>query len=335
MTTRAIGQHFDTADDAFNWANGNAIGLILIRLANESGIVARLLSGPASVAELARASGLPTDKLGRIVDFLVAHELVEAGEGGLLQATPRTAMMHEAASYIRTLDLTFPMGLEMLPALRSGKTPFEAAHGQPVFSYFASHPEQAANFGRFMGWMTRRIERFIFAEHPFHPFGTVADIGGSGGDLLLAVLGHYPGTRGVLFDLPEVAERARPAIAASPLADRVEIVGGSFFDAVPAADLYLLKQILHDWHDDECRRILGRIRAVIAPEGRVAVIDHLLSDVPAPNESLSTDIAMMLWDTGRERKRHEMEALLVSSGFRVDRVTANPAGHSVVEAVPV
>ena len=32
MTTRAIGQHFDNADDAFNWANGNAIGLILIRL---------------------------------------------------------------------------------------------------------------------------------------------------------------------------------------------------------------------------------------------------------------------------------------------------------------
>jgi hypothetical protein len=172
-------------------------------------------------------------------------------------------------------------------------------------------------------------------HHPFQPFAAVADIGGSGGDLLLAVLEQYPGTRGILFDLPEVVERARPVIAASPLAERVEIVGGSFFERVPVADLYLLKQILHDWHDDECRQILGQIRAVIAPEGRVAVIDHLLGDVPAPDESQGTDIAMMLWDTGRERKRHEMEAVLVSSGFRVDRVTANPAGHSVVEAVPV
>lgn len=66
----------------------------------------------------------------------------------------------------------------------------------------------------------------------------------------------------------------------------------------------------------------------------MAVIDHLLGDVPTPDESQSTDIAMLLWDSGRERKRHEMEALLTSSGFKIDRVTPNPTGHSVVEAVP-
>lgn len=335
MTKAAIGQFFDNPDDLFNWANNAALGLSLIKMANESGIAARLLTGPASVAELALAGELPADRLGRILDFLVAHELIAAGEDGLLRATRRTEMMHEAANFFRILDFSFPMGQQILPALRSGKTPFEVAFGQPVFPYFAVHPEEAADFGNFMGWMTRRIERFLFMHHPFQPFATVADIGGSGGDLLLAVLEQYPGTRGILFDLPEVVERARPVIAASPLAERVEIVGGSFFERVPVADLYLLKQILHDWHDDECRQILGQIRAVIAPEGRVAVIDHLLGDVPAPDESQGTDIAMMLWDTGRERKRHEMEAVLVSSGFRVDRVTANPAGHSVVEAVPV
>lgn len=335
MTTGAIGQYFDNPDDVFNWFNNASLGLVLIKMANDSGIAARLLAGPASVAELALTSGLPADKLGRMLDFLVAHELIAAGEGDLLHATLRTEVMHEAASFFRVIDFGLGAGAHVLPALRSGKTPFEVAFGQPVFPYFASHPEEAADFGIFMGWMTRRIERFIFTQHSFRPFATVADIGGNGGDLLLGVLKQYPGTRGILFDLPEVVERARPAIGASSLAERVEIVGGSFFESVPVADLYLLKQILHDWHDDECRRILGQIRAAIAPEGRVAVIDHLLSDVPAPGESQGTDIAMMLWDTGRERKRHEMEALLASSGFRVDRITANPAGHSVVDAVPV
>lgn len=335
MTTGPIGQYFDNADDLFSWANNALLGLLLIRMANQSGIMAQLIDGPASLDELAAASGVPADKLGRIMDFLVAHELIDAGTDGMFHATARTTMAHDAASFFRMVDFRFAAGAQLLPALEAGKTPFELALGRPVFDYFASHPADAADFGEFMGWMTRRGERFLFEHHKFQPFRTVADIGGSGGGLLMNLLDQNPGTRGILFELPDVVERARPLIEASPLAERIDLVGGSFFNSAPAADLYLLKQILHDWNDDECRTILGNIRNAIAPDGRVAVIDHLLSEKPAPDESQTTDIFMMLWSTGHERKRPEMEALLISSGFRVDRVTANPAGHSVVEAVPV
>ena len=186
-----------------------------------------------------------------------------------------------------------------------------------------------------MGLMTRRMERFIFSQHRFGPFATVADIGGSMGDFVLAMLREYPGTRGVLFDRPDVVELARPAIAASPMADRVDLVGGSFFDSVPAADLYTLKQILHDWDDHEATAILRCIRAHMNRAARVAIIDHVLGDVPEPTESLATDIAMMLWDTGRERRLGEFSALCAQAGFRIDRLTRNPNGHSVIEVVAV
>ncbi len=226
-------------------------------------------------------------------------------------------------------------GSRFVPALREGKTPFEHFYGEPVFDYFRKHPEDAAAFGAFMGYMTMRDMRFISAHHRFQPFATVADIGGSMGNLVLAILADYPGTRGILFDLPETVELARPRVAASALAERVELVGGSFFEAVPAADLYTLKQILHDWHDDECRQILGCIRAAINPGGRLAVIDHILPDEPAASEAQATDLAMMAWDTGRERRLADFEALFDASGFRLDRVSHNPNGHSVIEAVPV
>jgi hypothetical protein len=29
-------------------------------------------------------------------------------------------------------------------------------------------------------------------------------------------------------------------------------IAGDFFDSVPAADLYLLKFVLHDWSDESC-----------------------------------------------------------------------------------
>ncbi|MCL6252294.1 hypothetical protein M3P36_14725 [Altererythrobacter sp. KTW20L] len=335
MTTdsRAIGRNFDSADDVFNWLNNAIFGTAAINLANRAGITARLLEGPATLAELAKAGALPAPQLGRILDFLLAHELIERDAGGAYVATKRTALMAEAAGYFANTEVSTAAATKLLPGLRQGVTPFELQFGAPVFAHFHAHPDMAEAFGNFMSFMTRRIERFIFAEHRFQPFETVADIGGSMGALLLGILREYPGTRGVLFDLPEVVALARPQVEASGLGERVEIVGGSFFESVPSADLYTLKQILHDWHDDECRQILGNIRSVMNPGARLAVIDHVLSDEPRPDESISTDVAMMVWDTGRERKLADFEALFAATGFAIDRFTPNPAGHSVIEVV--
>lgn len=336
MTTRSLGDYFDSADTLFHLMNSATTCMTACNTLNRGGVIAALLEGPADAATLAARCDVPADRVTRLLDFLAGHAILDRAANGSYHATTRTQVLHEARDYFASTELGARAGSQLLASLRAdGKTPFELYYGQPVFEYFPSHPEVAACFGRFMGWMTRRFERFLFAEHRFHPFATVVDIGGSMGDLLLAVLAEYPGTRGVLFDLPDTVELARPGIAASPLADRVQIVGGSFFDAVPAADLYTVKQILHDWSDAECVHILENVRAAINPGGRLAVIDHIVSDPPAPDEAQSTDIAMMIWDTGRERKLAEFERLFAATGFAIDRVTRNPNGHSVIEVVPV
>lgn len=336
MDSRALGQHFESADALFQLFNSATACMSACNALNRGGVIAALLEAPAQAATLAERCGLPVDRVARLLDFLAGHEIVAKSAEGTYSATPRTKVLHAGRDFLASSEIGAHAGSQLLASMQSGeKTPFELYYGQPVFEYFPSHPEVAATFGRFMGWMTRRVQRFLFAEHRFQPFATVADIGGSMGDLLLAVLEHYPGTRGILFDLPETVDLARAGIAASPLAERVEMVGGSFFEAVPAADLYTMKQILHDWSDAECVHILKTVRKAINPGGRLAVIDHILSDPPVPDEAQSTDIAMMMWDTGHERRLAEFEALFAASGFRLDRVSRNPAGHSVIEAVPV
>jgi O-methyltransferase domain len=48
----------------------------------------------------------------------------------------------------------------------------------------------------------------------------------------------------------QVVDTADPVLAA--VADRVDIVAGSFFDAVPpGGDAYILKSIVHDWEDEQ------------------------------------------------------------------------------------
>jgi hypothetical protein len=335
MNSRAFGQYFDNPDDLFGWLNSAVFGTAAMDALNRSGVTALLLKGPATAGALASDSGLPEDRLRRLLDYLVGHEVIEGRADGLYAPTSRTQAMLDAQGLFANELISGMASSKLYEGLRDDRIPFELFFGKPVFEYFAEQPKVAASFGQFMGWMTRRFEKFVHAQHRFEPFETIADIGGSMGDFLLSMLGEYPGTTGILFDLPETIAMARPAISASPVADRVKLVGGSFFEEVPPADLYTMKQILHDWHDDECEKILGNIRRAINPGGRLAVIDHILNNTPAPDEAQGTDVAMMVWDTGRERKLADFERLFAATGFQLARLTRNPNGHSVIEAVPV
>jgi hypothetical protein len=183
---------------------------------------------------------------------------------------------------------------------------------------------------------TRRDHDAIFRLHSFQPFDLVVDIGGSQGVLLMELLERFPRSRGILFDLPETAENARKHFERSEIGSRIDAVGGDFFKKVPeGGDLYLLKQILHDWSDGECRSILRNVRKAMDSNGRIAVLDRLLSEVPEPGDAIEADIYMLLFTTGRERKLSEFGTLFEESGFRLDRMTRNAAGASVIEAVPV
>jgi hypothetical protein len=227
-------------------------------------------------------------------------------------------------------------GLSLDKALRDGGPSFDAHYGMAMFDYVSRNPEFGETFGRYMSLTTAKAEQVIFAQHDFKPFSLAVDVGGNHGTLLLRLLADRPQARGILFDLPAVVAQAPQRLANDPAGSRVEVIGGSFFDGVPAGgDLYTMKQILHDWNDAECIAILTNIRKAIAPGGRLAIIDRLLPETMRPHPAYSMDFYMMLWSTGQERKLSEFTALLDATGFRLDHVTENDNEPCVIEAVPV
>jgi hypothetical protein len=333
--TKTIGQRLDDPWDFFHWLDHAVFSLTVLKAALDARLFEQLGDEPITIAELAERCGLPADKLGRAVDFLTAEEVLALLPDGRVAATPRSRRIPEVASIVQIHAMSAGTVSALDHALRQGVSAFEAGYGKPVFEYFAEHPPQAAAFARFMGFFTRQVEQFVFTRHAFRPFSRAVDVGGSHGGLLLGLLAGHPEAQGVLFDLPETAAQVADAVRAAPHGERVEIVGGDFFKAVPAGDLYLLKMILHDWTDEECIAILRNIRAAIAPGGRIAVIEHVLAEVPTANPAQVMDIAMMVWAEGRERKLSEFKALFAAAGFAFDRLTENPNGQSVIEAVPV
>jgi hypothetical protein len=153
----------------------------------------------------------------------------------------------------------------------------------------------------------------------------VVDVGGGRGTLLEALLAANPGMRGIVFDQPHVVEGVRSH-------DRLEVVGGSFFEAVPqGADAYVLKMIIHDWEDAESIAILRTVRAAM-PEGAVVlVVERSLGPANTEPGGKLSDLNMLLMPGGRERSHDEYAALFEASGLRLAGVT--PAGPmDVIEA---
>src|SRR5262249_33185865 len=122
---------------------------------------------------------------------------------------------------------------ELLHSVKTGEPAFRHVFGMDSFDYMAQHPDEATNFDAAMAQFTKHIATAVVAVYDFSPFRRIVDVGGGNGALLAGILKANPALSGVLFDLPQVADRAITSMRESGLADRCEIVGGDFFKAVP------------------------------------------------------------------------------------------------------
>jgi hypothetical protein len=165
------------------------------------------------------------------------------------------------------------------------------------------------------------------------PGGTlVADIGGADGAMMAQFLRNDPGRRGIVFDLPEVVAGAAATIADHQLQGRVQAIGGDFFNSVPAADVYVLSYVLHDWDDESCRCILGNIAKAADRGARLVVVEAIMPTGDEPHPARVIDLTMLAMHPGRERTEDEFRVLLDSAGFTMDRIVPSATPYSFIEA---
>jgi hypothetical protein len=296
------------------------------------GVADALGDAAVPAADLARRVGLDPDALARILRLLAAHGVFAAGPGGYSHTPASRLLKTDDPRSLRSL-----VRMRALPAIWRGFTDLEQAArtGRPttdwpaLVAYFASHPEEAAVFNEAMVAKSRAVIPAVLDAFAFDAFKVVADIGGGRGHLLQAILGRVPSARGVLFELPHVIADAEPAASA-----RLRLVAGDFFaDALPAADLYVLMDLLHDWRDEDAARILAALRRAAPRDAHVLIIETLVAETPGPHFSKTLDILMLALTGGRERTPAEYGRLLESAGFRLERVLPTAAQYSIVEAV--
>ena len=221
---------------------------------------------------------------------------------------------------------------ELLYSVQTGKVAFDKLYGMPVFDFLQKHPEQAKVFDEAMVGVHGRETAAMLDAYDFSGIRVLADIGGGNGNVLTAVLRKHPAMRGILFDLPSVAERAKLNIQAGGLRDRCQVIGGTFFGAVPnGADGYLLRHIIHDWDDEKSTTILKNIHRAMGQDARLLVVESVIPPGNDPSFGKLLDLAMLVIPGGEERPEEEYRRLYKAAGFRLARIVPTMAEVSVIE----
>jgi SAM-dependent methyltransferase len=220
--------------------------------------------------------------------------------------------------------------------------------GQPAFrkhapdgdAFSSMDPEQQQVFDAAMATFAPQTAAAIAAAYDFSPFGTVLDVGGGNGALLIGILGAHPRLRGSVFDRPQVADGARSRLAEAGLAARCQFVAGDFFASVPeGADAYLVKHVIHDWNDEQALRILRNIRRAMRPGARLLVAEGVypprIDGSLASRGAAANDVNMLVATGGRQRSEDEFRSLYDAAGFTLTKLvpTASPA-VCLIEGVP-
>ncbi|MFM7321674.1 MAG: methyltransferase [Armatimonadota bacterium] len=306
--------------------------------AAQLGIADHVGTAPVSVDALADATKTHSDTLYRVLRLLAANGIFHESEGRCFAHTPQSESLRSDHPTKTRAAVLLLGGIDFWNAfarldrsVETGESGWRMTQGMGFFDWLPNHPEAAPIFNDAMVGIHGGEPPAVAEAYPFA--GTVVDVGGGSGNMLVHILGRHADATGVLFDLPHVADAARANLLSAGLADRCTVRTGNFFEGVPEdGDVYVLSHIVHDWDEDSCVRILSHCAKAKKAGGKVLLVEMV---VPGPNEphpAKELDLVMLAVPGGRERTVDEYAELFGKAGLRLTRVVPTMSPDSVLEA---
>jgi hypothetical protein len=299
-------------------------------------IADHIVAGNTEIDRLASAAGADRDSLHRVLRHLVGKGLFEEPSPGRFALNDAArGLLEDGARLGFDLNgiggrMAYAWGT-LLSAVRSGRPAYHEVFGRGFWEDLDAHPDVAASFDALMGPGHGTPDPQILVDPAdWESVRTVVDVGGGTGPLLAEILRSRPAVRGTLVDLPRVVARSGEVFQGAGVADRVTVVGQSFFEPLPGGgDVYVLKSVLGDWPDREATAILRRCGEAARPSGRVVVFTGV-----GPGEEAPPELLMMVLVGGRGRTLDEFRQMGREAGLEMGAVGRQPSGRYIAEFRP-
>jgi hypothetical protein len=307
----------------------------------ELNIAEHINDGRNTIDMLAEATGTKPDPLFRLMRMLCAHEIFRSSKVGIYTLTVYSKVLLEGDGSIKYFlkshlgKLHSELFTEMDYTMRTGINASQKLFKEDIFSFVEHSPGEQELFIKGMSDGSELFAPVLQASYCFSAYNHIIDIGGGHGSLLCNLLSKNKKPKATLFDSKHVIDRAAANIDLYGLTDRIELVIGDFFLKVPeGGDLYILKNILHDWDDEKCILILNNIRNAMLAGSKLLIIETIIKNDNNYSFGKMIDILMLLGtENGRERSVEEFRNILNKSGFIINKVIPTVAPFSLIECV--
>lgn len=315
-------------------------------IAAQLGLADLLHDGPKRSDELAKVTETHAEALRRVMRALASVGVFAEDSDGRFTLTPVGATLRSDVPGSLRAWARVVMGEEsrtawgnLMHSARTGEIAFDHLFGIDVWAYRARHPATGKIFDEAMGNFIAIFNAAVLASYPFSTFDKVVDVGGGNGSFIVALLQANPAMKGVIFDLPHAAEKAKQRIAETGLAGRCEVVAGDAFAAAPGGgDAYVLSRVIHDWNDERAIAILRNCRRAMHGKSKLLLVERVLPErvenTAAVRSLVISDLQMMVMNGGRERTETDYRALFACAGFTLTRVVPTDSEMNVIEGVP-
>ena len=116
----------------------------------------------------------------------------------------------------------------------------------------------ARHFTLALAGRAKNVAPVLAQKYSLSPRARLIDVGGGTGIYSIALLQKNPKLTAVVVDRPEVLKVTGEMAHAFGVADRLQLQPGDMFRGpLPAGDVMLLSNILHDWDVPECRALIS------------------------------------------------------------------------------
>lgn len=327
--------------------NGFRISKIVFS-ACELGVFDLLLNSPEalSAADIAAQLKTSADGTERLLDALVGIDILEVDnkQGTALYSSTDVSNLYLAKGSVKSLyemilyqsQTIYPLWNHMADAVREGKNQNEKTFGIPPEQVFEAIYRSEEEMLKFMGLMN---SSWILDGHDvvtafdLSPFKTIVDLGGCTGALARDLSREYPSSTVTVFDLPSVTEAAQKHFSQED--DAISFHSGDFFaDDLPAADLFVLARVVHDWPEEKCVTLLRKIHGACNPGGGILLVEALLfENHRGPVTAQCFSLNMLVQTQGRERPASQYSAILTKAGFHGVQVSRTGKCYDAILAL--
>jgi predicted O-methyltransferase YrrM len=312
------------------WAMTDLVTPMALRTVATLRIADHLAEGPRDLKDLALATNADADALGRVLRYLAARGIFEAGDGDrfALGETARWLLDDDPSAARRWLDQTGygatmdRAHLDLLGVTQRGG-PTAAANKTSLDA------TAAASYDQLMEANTRNEAVLLVRAIGWSRFEHLVDVGGGTGVQLAAILAATPQMRGTLVELPTSVDSAQQHFEQAGLTDRCAILAGNVLELeLPNADAFLLRMLLHSFEDDQAVDVLTRCRRALRPGGSVFVAEAADTHQAA---FTAMDLIVLVLGHGRERTLVQYDELAAAAGLRRAGIHTPPAGPRALE----